>query len=1308
MDGDGDEYSGKWNMDTFRPYEGDGLISFKSYSGDDTDDWLISPTFNFVAGKLYRLKFHYKANANNKAAEFVVLASNTGINPKNFTKEIVKKQKYINHDYLERTVFIENFSGAVNFAWHVEGTDTKSFSLDNIFIEEVVGCPEPIDLNANNVTSNSAELEWKDDFKATNWQYYIQEAGGTKPDAKVKGEYTTSKTTNQVTVDAKGNKLKGNTDYEFFARTDCGDGTFSIWSGPFAFTTLCAVYDTPYWEGFNSDSVGYRCWDFQKYDGSATYYRWNLYGGVAYEGDSSIRYYKVDDKGEFPSDAWAITPAIKMTADTYVLKYNYQTDDEYDNNFEVKLSATDRKPSSFTTTLVPETTYSNGEYKEKVVFFTGVAADVFIGWHATTAETSYIYIDNVTVKKVEHCQEPYYVEVTNHTTDGFDLTWQQNGGITSWEVIVVKYGEDATATPVVKRTITGTPATTITGLDAAALYTVYVRAKCDATGTTFSDWSTSVNGATKVGANDECTGALTIPVNKEKTCETTVKATLFGATTSSTVLPSCNGSITNDIWFEFTASAATHALSISDFIGLSGDIPSIEFVLYDTGCATITNRAMECFSLSEYTTSKVFKGLIPGQKYYLRVGVRKGKKSDVMFNLCITSPSFLKITESDTDYTVEELVKEVLVNSNCDLVSNISWVSGNQFANDNSIGYFTKNSSDFIFENGIILATNGVKYGMGPGDDMNEGNDTDRWVGDDDLDDLLVSNNRDPYSINATVLEFDFIPVVDSLKFDFIFASNEYGTHQCEYSDVFAFFLTDLTTGEVSNLAVVPGTDTPISVTTIKDMKYNRGCASSNVEYFDAFYGNAGLPEYENPINYKGMTVPLIAKSEVIPGRKYHIKMAIADYMDNQVNSAVFLRGGSFNLGNLDLGKDLLVETGNAICDQESIFIHSGINTGNDAISITWYKDGEEIVGENTPDLEVVEAGTYKVVAVYESVNCEVTGQVKVEMFPAIHTIVKKPTTIEVCRMILDEVQNLDLTQVESTMFAPEVRANYATTYFVGNKEGVEIEDPANYKSDNTNQEIFILVEDVRTGCTEYFSFTIKPVQGEMPVKPNDVIICETYTLPLVKENEHYYTAAAAKGKAYKAGDILEAGDYTMYLLADNGNGCYEEVSFKIQVTARPILQKIDDVVLECSLYVLPELLPNNKYYIAVLDQRIELMPGTTIYETGTVIYIVAESADKICREETSFTITYLDCPIPKGFSPNGDGINDSFDLSNHGVSSLKIFNRNGTNVYSHGTGYMKQWDGKDKSGNQLPSGTYYYVIEANHKTRTGWVEINR
>jgi gliding motility-associated-like protein len=97
-----------------------------------------------------------------------------------------------------------------------------------------------------------------------------------------------------------------------------------------------------------------------------------------------------------------------------------------------------------------------------------------------------------------------------------------------------------------------------------------------------------------------------------------------------------------------------------------------------------------------------------------------------------------------------------------------------------------------------------------------------------------------------------------------------------------------------------------------------------------------------------------------------------------------------------------------------------------------------------------------------------------------------------------------------------------------------------------------------------------------------------------------------------------------------------------------------------------------------------------------------------VCYDETNFLITYNDCPIPKGFSPNGDGVNDSFDLSQHGATSVKIFNRSGSEVFTFKGIYMNQWTGKDKGGKDLPSGTYYYVIEAFGKTRTGWVQINR
>ncbi|WP_370640717.1 gliding motility-associated C-terminal domain-containing protein, partial [Flavobacterium sp. SM15] len=43
------------------------------------------------------------------------------------------------------------------------------------------------------------------------------------------------------------------------------------------------------------------------------------------------------------------------------------------------------------------------------------------------------------------------------------------------------------------------------------------------------------------------------------------------------------------------------------------------------------------------------------------------------------------------------------------------------------------------------------------------------------------------------------------------------------------------------------------------------------------------------------------------------------------------------------------------------------------------------------------------------------------------------------------------------------------------------------------------------------------------------------------------------------------------------------------------------------------------------------------------------------------------------------------------------------------GAGYTDQWHGQSDSGQELPDGTYYYVIDvADGTTKTGWVYINR
>jgi gliding motility-associated-like protein len=112
-----------------------------------------------------------------------------------------------------------------------------------------------------------------------------------------------------------------------------------------------------------------------------------------------------------------------------------------------------------------------------------------------------------------------------------------------------------------------------------------------------------------------------------------------------------------------------------------------------------------------------------------------------------------------------------------------------------------------------------------------------------------------------------------------------------------------------------------------------------------------------------------------------------------------------------------------------------------------------------------------------------------------------------------------------------------------------------------------------------------------------------------------------------------------------------------------------------------------------------------TITEDG--IYY-AELAVNGCSIQNPITVTEAFCTIQKGISPNDDGSNDSFDLSNLNVKQLQIFNRHGIEVYSRNN-YTNEWYGTSNDGKELPDATYYYVINfESGKSRTGWIYINR
>lgn len=170
--------------------------------------------------------------------------------------------------------------------------------------------------------------------------------------------------------------------------------------------------------------------------------------------------------------------------------------------------------------------------------------------------------------------------------------------------------------------------------------------------------------------------------------------------------------------------------------------------------------------------------------------------------------------------------------------------------------------------------------------------------------DMPTPNTSDPDLVtisggtinNASVLEFDFIPTGDTLRFRYVFGSEEYPEFVCSFNDAFGFFLsgpgiTGPYTGGAANIALLPDGVTPVTIDNVNNGDNNNPtdpfCPASNPQYYvDNSVGTT--------VVYDGFTTVLTAFALVQCGQVYHIKLAIGDALDQAYDSGVFLEAGSF------------------------------------------------------------------------------------------------------------------------------------------------------------------------------------------------------------------------------------------------------------------------------------------------------------------------------------------------------------------------------------------------------------------------------
>lgn len=343
-------------------------------------------------------------------------------------------------------------------------------------------------LTLDGVGATTAQISWTENGDATAWDIEFGVAGFA-PTGMPNPGY------DDVTNPGMISGLVPTTTFEAYVRADCGmdNENVSTWTGPITFTTLCAEFVPPYYEGFATITPD--CWD-------------EFGGGTLAEGPIDVGFddwfsWGFGNNGEtngayrlslFFSFAnnWLISPIFDLTSgDPYQVEFDFALTangipeaTNLDIDDEVHFLVSTDNGSTWTDLQVWTSEDNVNPAGEKIIIdladYEGEM--VQFAFYGTTGEIdefifSDVFVDNFYVRVPPTCIEVSGITAINVTGESAVILWTENGDAGVWDLEFGPAGFVPTGEPSPGYDDIANPAL-LNNLDAVTAYDVYIRADC--------------------------------------------------------------------------------------------------------------------------------------------------------------------------------------------------------------------------------------------------------------------------------------------------------------------------------------------------------------------------------------------------------------------------------------------------------------------------------------------------------------------------------------------------------------------------------------------------------------------------------------------------------------------------------------------------------------------------------------------------------------------------------------------------------------------------------------------------------------